>query len=1035
MIPLRVKVDGFLSYRDEAILDFDGASLWMLTGANGSGKSAIFDAVTFALYGAHRGGKNEAGHLINHERDKFIVEFDFGLGEDIYRARRTENRRGQVTRQIIHLSGPNPPPHSTGGPTMLPETETKHGFVNWVKQNIGLTYEAFKASTLLHQGDSEALLKADPKKRHEILMQLIDLSGYVRLYEQAKTKFEEYAAREDVSTVHLEQLPIVDDETLIELEKTREAHRCTVETAQTELRQLAALQVHAEHWQSGKKKLEQLELNLNKIQPLLIQSREIEQGAQRWNYLAEIVPVLDRLLNARTRQTHSQRTLKECHLTLEQLKNEKQQASTDKEKYTQALEAIRAEQLNLNKAYQEQQSQIIELKPAQQTLSRISDLKDQVAQLDKDLEAFPQSLDGDLQKLDRTIAELTDTKTILADLRQIYTSRQEESQALKQVEGAQGKKAKLDEQFQLLEQQQAELQKQEREARKAQVKTGTTLARLTADLEFAQTRLQNLADLGEASICIHCGHSLTPTHRKSEHQKLTRAVTESKTAQKHAQEANEEVETSLAQIIQAIGKLEPRLRHGHSQIATAQQTTEEYQRSAREATRRRQQAIKALPRATQARVKEEEYPSAADLQALEAEIGSLSSLRARQSRLNQKVKDRDHKRAEREPLAKELEKLLAAYPPELNQAVQVQLQTAETSLKALENNLLKLQPQFEVLNGQLKALDKTFESLQAQWSDAERKQSAANAQQVLAISDEHSEQEALPQIAQELVVQLTETSLQMLKVEQAQLQPLNQAMPQLQAARQDEVHWRKDYESITSEISEIPPEAYYETAHFEDLIHDTQARQQEAEKARDEAESQRLMLENRRTERAQVEAELFKSAQMAKRYKTLADLLGRDALQRHLLEQVEQAIIDNANSVLDKISGGSLWLELLGDEDSSKTKALDLIAHYRANNAVLPVDFLSGSQKFRVAVSLALGIGQYASQESHKVEAVIVDEGFGSLDKSGRFEMIDELRNLQNSLSRIILVSHQEEFAQAFTNRYLVSLHDGNSTVSLEVEY
>ena len=46
MIPRSIKLKGFLCYKDEQKVDFDGSTtLWMLAGLNGSGKSAIFDAV------------------------------------------------------------------------------------------------------------------------------------------------------------------------------------------------------------------------------------------------------------------------------------------------------------------------------------------------------------------------------------------------------------------------------------------------------------------------------------------------------------------------------------------------------------------------------------------------------------------------------------------------------------------------------------------------------------------------------------------------------------------------------------------------------------------------------------------------------------------------------------------------------------------------------------------------------------------------------------------------------------------------------
>ena len=85
MIPQRVKLAGFLSYKDEQEIRFDGSPLWMLSGTNGSGKSSVFDAVTFALFGHHRGGNQSAAELINKETNTLAVEFDFTSEKQLYR--------------------------------------------------------------------------------------------------------------------------------------------------------------------------------------------------------------------------------------------------------------------------------------------------------------------------------------------------------------------------------------------------------------------------------------------------------------------------------------------------------------------------------------------------------------------------------------------------------------------------------------------------------------------------------------------------------------------------------------------------------------------------------------------------------------------------------------------------------------------------------------------------------------------------------------------------------------------------------------
>src|SRR4029077_21083125 len=164
----------------------------------------------------------------------------------------------------------------------------------------------------------------------------------------------------------------------------------------------------------------------------------------------------------------------------------------------------------------------------------------------------------------------------------------------------------------------------------------------------------------------------------------------------------------------------------------------------------------------------------------------------------------------------------------------------------------------------------------------------------------------------------------------------------------------------------------------------------------------------------------------------LAQLLGRDRLQRHLVRTAERQIVDYANGILDRLSGGQLFLKLVGGADEGATeRALELEAYNRtAGGSPINVAFLSGSQRFRVAVSLALGIGQYASRQHRPIESVIIDEGFGCLDRHGRQVMIQELQNLRGHLHCILLVSHQEEFADAFSDGYRFELSDGATKVS-----
>src|SRR6266851_3320493 len=152
MIPKRVKLSGFLCYRDEQELGFDGKPLWMLAGLNGSGKSAVFDALTYALFGYHRGGSTGAVELITKGENNFNLEFDFALDGQLYRAKRTLRKRAvgtAATQQLMRWQADAEAGQGEWQP--VADTQLKARFDDWIRDHIGLNYETFTSSVLLLQ--------------------------------------------------------------------------------------------------------------------------------------------------------------------------------------------------------------------------------------------------------------------------------------------------------------------------------------------------------------------------------------------------------------------------------------------------------------------------------------------------------------------------------------------------------------------------------------------------------------------------------------------------------------------------------------------------------------------------------------------------------------------------------------------------------------------------------------------------------------------------------------------------------------------
>ncbi|HKA08148.1 MAG TPA: SMC family ATPase, partial [Gemmataceae bacterium] len=187
MIPRRIRLGGFLCYKEEQEVAFEGSSLWMLSGLNGSGKSTIFDAVTYALFGHHRGGSQNAGELINKESRSLAVEFEFLVEGQPYQIRRTLRRdaKGGSPKGTQGVSRLDP---ASGRWVPVADTNLSDGFKAWVRDKIGLNFETFTSSVLLLQGRAEKLLDSTPKGRGEVLAGIVDLERYQKLHEKADTK-------------------------------------------------------------------------------------------------------------------------------------------------------------------------------------------------------------------------------------------------------------------------------------------------------------------------------------------------------------------------------------------------------------------------------------------------------------------------------------------------------------------------------------------------------------------------------------------------------------------------------------------------------------------------------------------------------------------------------------------------------------------------------------------------------------------------------------------------------------------------------
>ena len=182
MIPLSVRMTGWMRYRDEQVADFTSGRLISICGENGSGKSSIFDAITYALYGQHRLGKMHAEQLISQDENRLSVEFEFEADGQRYMVRRSRGHKESERDQSLWVFDPV----GDGEWTQVPGTEKDEALRRSLDQIVRLSPEAFTSSFLLQQGAATEFLDADPQPRFRIIASLIGLHEYEALEKRAR---------------------------------------------------------------------------------------------------------------------------------------------------------------------------------------------------------------------------------------------------------------------------------------------------------------------------------------------------------------------------------------------------------------------------------------------------------------------------------------------------------------------------------------------------------------------------------------------------------------------------------------------------------------------------------------------------------------------------------------------------------------------------------------------------------------------------------------------------------------------------------
>ncbi|MFC1993010.1 AAA family ATPase [Chloroflexota bacterium] len=272
MIPVKLTMRNFMCYRgDVPPLFFDGLHTACISGDNGNGKSALIDAMTWALWGETRAKSDD--DLIYQGQPEMEVELDFAVGQQLYRIirKRTRRKRQRASGQSIlefQIATENGFRSITGN--SMSETQRK------IVDTLHMNYETFKNSAFLRQGHADEFTVKQPAQRKQVLADILGLFFYDDLEERAK----EFVKQEEIEVVQLERaIKDIADELA-----QKPIYEARVVQAQSELSQIeGAVKEQESNLSRLREEKELLESKNTQLAQLEERIAETKRGIEQWD--------------------------------------------------------------------------------------------------------------------------------------------------------------------------------------------------------------------------------------------------------------------------------------------------------------------------------------------------------------------------------------------------------------------------------------------------------------------------------------------------------------------------------------------------------------------------------------------------------------------------------------------------------------------------------------------------------------------------------------------------------------------------------
>lgn len=1063
MKPILLTMQAFGSYGEKTEIDFQkGGDFFLISGDTGSGKSTIFDAMMFALYGevstSGSGKENELlSQFVDVRNDKPLVSLVFTAHqhgqEETYKITRTPRhirpaKRTGAKQQEEGETAELLMPDGSQYPGKLSDTNRK------IEEIVGLTADQFRKVVMIAQGEFMDFLRADSKAKTALLRDLLKTDYYYQLSERLKTlaKEKNTAAKTQRANMSFfagravtEGLP---EEDALALDKAKG----TVITAK---------ELQPEQVDALAEVLSGVCARLQLQQGDLAQRQTAAQNDR--DECMKCIEAAKPLMKRFEELESAEKVLQECAAQADEI--EKKRGLIGKIRDAWAIEPKYQRMKDAQKALTDAQR---ELAAKQQELPRLK-------QTAADAVALHQQTENEKQTATALCSEVT---TKVETALETFVALEKAEKALRQAEEADTKeKANAESAKKALE----DFKNQEDAWRKQEAE----LQGAEAAYEVCKQQNQQYRDLKKSLEDLHVS-------QKDVQEKARQAAAAAETyvgaTQKYQREQKAYDDYRLAFLNAQAGLLARELAPGKPcpvcgalEHPAPCQLTQENQQLNREELDRRHKAADDAAKAQEEKAKESES----------AQVKLTERQKAAEEAERKLVENAKNIR-ENVPMATaaDVEAMLTAWLPEL-QSASKSVQVKVDALKKVRENLDGAKAEREKLEKAAADAQETAKSTTVKKAEAEktwnlhqeelsggtyRTRGDAVAQRTQAREAKEKAEAAASQAAEkERQAQKAETDCE------TQTRRLNEEMPQKQANAEefnqqyqqtmaekslDETQWRQlaaDYDAeepdrLQKKVNDFDQKkntaetqcttaqsaiAGREKPNMEQL----NAAFEAAKAAWEKASAALKAAENLHSGNANVLNDLregrdplAKACKAANTAQHLSDVMaGTESGNRMNLETFVQRsymekILCDANRRFRDMSNGQFELKLINVEDAGegKNKGLDLEVYSIVTGKTRSVNTLSGGESFMAALSLALGMAdqiQAATAAIH-LDVMFIDEGFGSLSDNARNEAVNILKEMAGKQRQIGIISHVSELKDEIENQLIVKKDDRGSHIS-----